>query len=370
MMDKNIFNKFNKFKNEKRSNIFKNEKKYNKFKSINKINKFENINKINRFKPNKNKFSKLKKKNRFKKKYFNKFDEYSKLISKYNKLRKFDKSKTLQVLKRLEKSEERKSKQLEIYDIWKKKIQRKLAKLKRILRKKKKRKFIKLLKRIPSGRMKSMDNVAGYYFPTPAAKLIKDQLIHAGFHLGGSIKRFRPEMSFNLLGKRHSIFLIELTGSVFYLKRGLAYIGRAALLKIPVLFVVSSKEGRDYLSDSIIKRGNYAIKGKYIPGAISNYKSVGAMPELPGVVCIGDSKNCAHSIRECINLDLPFFGICDSEMDPSWFYFPVFGNNDSLEGSRVLCYLVRETITIQEKNLRKKFGGIARKWRRILKGVA
>jgi ribosomal protein S2 len=331
--------------------------KENKYKKFNRRKKAKRTNKPNKYK-----------------RLFraNNYSKFNKLITKYNRLKKFDKSDLLKKLQKFDNlnEKERKPKKLDRKEIWKIKIKKKLKRLKRKLRKQKKRRFIKLFKMIPSGRMNIRDNVVGHYFPTPVARLIKDQLIHAGFHLGGSIKRFRPEMSFNLLGKRHSIFLIELTGSVFYLKRGLAYIGRAALLKIPVLFVVSKKEGRDYLSDSIIKRGNYAIKGRYIPGAISNYKSVGSMPELPGVVCIGDSKNCTHSIRECINLDLPFFGICDSEMDPSWFYFPVFGNNDSLEGSRVLCYLVRETIIIQEKNLRKKFGGIASKWRRVLKGVA
>ena len=147
----------------------------------------------------------------------------------------------------------------------------------------------------------------------------------------------------------------------------MAYLGKSVSLKVPVLLVLSKKEGRDYLSKRIHQLGHFATSGRYIPGTISNYRHVRAFPELPGVICLGDTSNCGLAINECRKLEIPFFGICDSDMDPSWFFFPIFGNNDSLEGSKLLYVLFRETLLVNEKKIQKEFLDLDLRWRSVLK---
>lgn len=201
----------------------------------------------------------------------------------------------------------------------------------------------------------------------PLMKIVKEQLINSGLHLGGHPKILRKEMNNYVVGKREGLCLIDLMGSVYYLRRGLKYLGTVVRRRVPVLCVLSKKEGKDYLSNFLVKAGHYAIKGRYVPGTISNYRSVKVMKELPGVVCIADSKDGGYAIRECMNLELPYFGLCDSEMDPNWFCFPVFGNNDSTDSSRLLVYLVYETILLQERYLKRKFYKVDLKWKRLLR---
>ena len=208
--------------------------------------------------------------------------------------------------------------------------------------------------------------------PILITKTVRSQLINAGLHIGDHRKRIMSSMNCYVIGNRHSVSMIDLVGSIYYLRRGLINIGHVVKNKMPILCVLSRNEGKDYLSLNLEKIGHYGIKGRYIPGTISNYRSVNLMKELPGVVCIADTKDGGHAIKECMNLELPYFGLCDSDMEPSWFCYPVFGNNDSVEGSRLLVYLVYTTIELQERRLRKRFLKTDLKWKWLFRrrGVA
>lgn len=187
---------------------------------------------------------------------------------------------------------------------------------------------------------KSYYLLAYYLNPVIVSQLTSQTLVNAGLHLGG---RWNHEMSSVLLGKRHSFSLIDLTSSLIFLRRGLVYVGRAVSFRLPILVLLSGN--KSYLSQEKTFQG---IGGKrYIPGTLSNYRAVKLITELPGIVCIGDSYKCVHAIKECGQLQLPFLGLCDSEMDPNWFCFPVFGNNDGAEGTQLLVFLVQETISLE-----------------------
>jgi len=203
-----------------------------------------------------------------------------------------------------------------------------------------------------------------YFSPRFCSQVSMQQLVNAGLHLGGHYSQWNQEMSQFVLGQRHSFYLISLSSSLIYLRRGLFYLSRALSFHRSVLFVSSEKEGRDYENSRIHRLGHYAVKGRYIPGTISNYRSVRLMRELPGVVCIADTKNCLHAVKECGRLQLPFFGYCDSEMDPRWFCFPIFGNNDSYEGTRLLFLLVLEGIRTGRFRVRQRWLKVFRRWNR------
>lgn len=197
--------------------------------------------------------------------------------------------------------------------------------------------------------------LSSFLNPVGISQVVVSQLVNAGLHLGGNQARWNPEMSMALLGVRHSLCLVDLSESVCYLRSGLSYLARSVRVKVPILFVTSEKGGHDYLSNRLVYLGHSSTRGRYIPGTISNYRSVGQVKEVPGVVCIGDSYFGVHAIRECARLQLPFFGLCDSEMDPRWFCFPVFGNNDGVEGMELLFGLVYETVMVADRKLKRRF---------------
>jgi ribosomal protein S2 len=199
-----------------------------------------------------------------------------------------------------------------------------------------------------------------YVSPTSVSQTSLDQLINAGLHLGG---RWNSEMSMLVLGKRHGLFLIDLSESLIYLRRGLVYLSRAVSFRLPVLSLLSGKRG--YLNKKVKPDYDFfkTVGGsRYIPGTLSNYKSVKKTKELPAVVCIADSERCVHAIKECGRLQIPFFGLCDSEMDPRWFAFPVFGNNDGAEGTQLLFGLVWETVSLESFKVKGRMGRLAKKW--------
>lgn len=164
------------------------------------------------------------------------------------------------------------------------------------------------------------------------------QLIHAGFHLGGSSKVFFNSNTNYWVGYRGNFYIPNLSYSLVFVRRGLMFISKACYFLISVLFLSSDVERKDYLSS------RYLVSMSYIPGILTNYRSVGRLKSIPGFVCLADTKNSAHGIRECLNLDLPFFGPCDSEMDANDFFFPIFGNNDSVEVVKLLFYMLKDTI--------------------------
>lgn len=245
-----------------------------------------------------------------------------------------------------------------------------LRKVRKFLSFKKKKRLVRVLrddknKYVSVFRKKGFLLVGQYFSPSRVVQVVSNQLINAGLHLGGRMgNRF---MSNLLLGKRHGLFLIELSGSLLFLRRGLSYVSRSVSVQIPILLILSKKDGRDRLSEKFRQLGHYATVGRYIPGTVSNYKCVKTLNELPGVVCIGDTLNCMHAIKECAKVRIPFFGLCDSEMDPRWFCFPVFGNNDSAEGSQLFYSLLSETVVLADWRLKKKFVSIERKWSHLFK---
>lgn len=245
-----------------------------------------------------------------------------------------------------------------------------LRKIRKLLSFKKSKRLIRVLQNskktyLSVFRKKGFYLSGQYFAPARLVQVVSCQLVNAGLHLGGRMcNRF---MSSSLLGKRHGLFLIELSGSLLFLRRGLSYVSRSVSFRIPILLILSKKDGREHMSKKFRQLGHYATIGRYIPGTVSNYKCVKTLNELPGVVCIGDTLNCMHAIKECAKVRIPFFGLCDSEMDPRWFCFPVFGNNDSKEGSQLFYNLLSETVMLGDWRLKQRFVSLERKWSHLFK---
>lgn len=49
-------------------------------------------------------------------------------------------------------------------------------------------------------------------------------------------------------------------------------------------------------------------------------------------------------LKESINLQIPILGLVDTNMDPDFFLYKFFGNNDSIENIQFLFEFINEAI--------------------------
>ena len=189
------------------------------------------------------------------------------------------------------------------------------------------------------------------------------QLLESGVHFGHATRRWNPKMAKYIFTARNGIYIIDLQKTANQIES--AY---AALLEIvknegKVLFVGTKKQAQEAVMEEAMRSGQYYVNQRWLGGTLTNFKTIKKrinklqdlykmeengdfeklpkkevikliaertklekflggikeMQKLPNALFIVDPRKERNAILEARKLNIPVFGIVDTNSDQGCF---------------------------------------------------
>lgn len=214
------------------------------------------------------------------------------------------------------------------------------------------------------------------------------QLLEAGVHFGHHTRRWNPKMKPYIFGVRNGVHIIDLQQTVPMLDRALKAIRDIAASGGRVVFVGTKRQAQDLIKDAAKRCGQYYVNERWLGGMLTNWKtitksinryreleeildgsesenftkkeqlmmtrernklesSIGGIRDmggLPDAMIVIDTMKEDIAIKEANNLNIPVFGIVDTNSDPDGIDYLVPGNDDAIRSIELYCDLFVEAV--------------------------
>ena len=205
-------------------------------------------------------------------------------------------------------------------------------------------------------------------------------LLEAGVHFGHQKRRWNPKMKEYIYTTRDDIYIIDLQKTSKCLDR--AY---DALKKIvedggKVLFVGTKKQAMEAAEESATRTNMYFVNERWLGGTLTNFRTIRSrirrmeeiekmeengtfdllpkkeviglkkeyeklnknlrgirdMKKIPQAIVIVDPKKEEIAIKEARILNIPVFGVVDTNCDPDMVDYVIPGNDDAVRSVKLL----------------------------------
>ena len=215
-----------------------------------------------------------------------------------------------------------------------------------------------------------------------------NNLLEAGVHFGHQTKRWNPKMKEYIFTSRDDIYIIDLQKTAAKIEE--AY---AALLEISknggkTIFVGTRKQAQEAAKEEAIKSDSFYVTERWLGGTLTNFRTIrnrvkrmetiekmeadGTFDLLPKKVVIGLKKEYAKldkllcgirsmeklpqamiivdpskeeiAIREARKLNIPVFGIVDTNCDPDMVDYVIPANDDAIRAVKLILGVMNNAI--------------------------
>ena len=213
-------------------------------------------------------------------------------------------------------------------------------------------------------------------------------LLEAGVHFGHQTKRWNPKMKEYIFTSRDDIYIIDLQKTAKKIEE--AY---AALLEIAknggkTIFVGTRKQAQEAVKEEATKSDSYYVTERWLGGTLTNFRTIRnrvkrleqiekmeqdgtfdllpkkeviglkkeynklnnllcgirAMDKLPQAMIIVDPSKEEIAIREARKLNIPVFGIVDTNCDPDMVDYVIPANDDAIRAVKLIIGVMNNAI--------------------------
>lgn len=213
-------------------------------------------------------------------------------------------------------------------------------------------------------------------------------LLEAGVHFGHLTRKWHPKMTSYIFMKKNGVHIIDLSKTILNLKKACIKIKDIVSSGKSILFVCTKKQGKDIVTSYAKKLGMPYVTERWFGGFLTNlhtirkaikkmnsierkkkdgtYKSlskkekllidrsyfklnrnlgsVSTMVNLPGAIFIIDIIKEKIAIKEAQKLNIPLFGVVDTNSDPRQVNYPIPANDDSSKSINLIMNYVSKNI--------------------------
>ena len=205
-------------------------------------------------------------------------------------------------------------------------------------------------------------------------------LLEAGVHFGHQKRRWNPKMKEYIYTTRDDIYIIDLQKTSKCLDR--AYDALKAIVEDggKVLFVGTKKQAQEAAEESAVRTNMYFVNERWLGGTLTNFRTIRSrvrrmeqiekmdsdgtfdalpkkeviglkkeyeklnknlrgirdMKRLPQALVIVDPKKEEIAIKEARILNIPVFGVVDTNCDPDMVDYVIPGNDDAVRSVKLL----------------------------------
>ncbi|MFO7891286.1 MAG: 30S ribosomal protein S2 [bacterium] len=224
------------------------------------------------------------------------------------------------------------------------------------------------------------------------------QLLMSGAHFGHVTRRWNPKMKPYIFMKKNNIHIIDLNKSLHLLLESCKQIAKIVENGEKILFVGTKKQAKDIIKVEAERCEMPYVNERWLGGTLTNYvnikksikhlknlekmevdgtfdkltkkevlmierekvkleKTLGGIKELkkiPGALFIVDTNNEYIAVNEANKLDIPIFGVIDTNCDPDPIDYIIPANDDAFKSISLLVRTVTDTIIEAKTKLKMK----------------
>jgi small subunit ribosomal protein S2 len=216
-------------------------------------------------------------------------------------------------------------------------------------------------------------------------KTLQQHLMEAGVHFGHLRKKWNPKMLPYIFAEKKGIHIIDLNKTVEGMQESAAALKQMAKSGKKILFVATKKQAKEIVSEAAERVGMPYVTDRWLGGMLTNFgtirKSVKKMQSIekllsdgtldsitkkerltlsrdkdkmqkvlggitnmarvPSAVFMVDITNEHIALAEAKRLNIPTFGIVDTNSDPNKVDFAIPGNDDATKSIAIIVnYIV------------------------------
>jgi small subunit ribosomal protein S2 len=225
------------------------------------------------------------------------------------------------------------------------------------------------------------------------------QLLESGVHFGHATRRWNPKMKKYIFTARNGIYIIDLQKTANEIEKSYQ-----ALLNIvkdggSVLFVGTKKQAQEAVRDEAARTGQFYVNQRWLGGTLTNFKTIrkrikrlqdlykmeedgdfakltkkevvklidereklekflGGIKEmktLPSALFIVDPRKEHNAILEARKLNIPVFGIVDTNCDPDDVDYVIPANDDAIRAVKLVTWVMGNAVIEANGGVVEKF---------------
>ena len=205
-------------------------------------------------------------------------------------------------------------------------------------------------------------------------------LLEAGVHFGHQKRRWNPKMKEYIYTSRDDIYIIDLQKTSQKIDEAYEAMKEVAQNEGKVLFVGTKKQAQEAVEESATRTNMYFVNERWLGGTLTNFKTIRSrikrldeiekmeadgtfellpkkevinirkeydklnknlrgireMKKLPDALVIVDPRKEEIAIREARKLNIPVFGVVDTNCDPDMVDFVIPGNDDAVRSVKLM----------------------------------
>ncbi len=212
------------------------------------------------------------------------------------------------------------------------------------------------------------------------AVITKKQLLEAGVHFGHNTRRWNPKMKEYIYEERNGIYIIDLTKTEQLVEDAYKALYSIAQNGGKVLFVGTRKQTQDVIKEEATRANMYYVDQRWLGGTLTNFKTIkksiarlykieqmaedgtfdvlpkkeviilkkeqeklnknfGGIKTLTGVpdaLVVVDPKTEHNAVLEARKLNIPIFGLVDTNCDPDDVDYVIPANDDAIRSVKLI----------------------------------
>ena len=213
-------------------------------------------------------------------------------------------------------------------------------------------------------------------------------LLEAGVHFGHQKRRWNPKMREYIYTSRDDIYIIDLQKTAKKIEEAYMAMKEIAEAEGKVLFVGTKKQAQEAAEECALRTDMYFVNERWLGGTLTNFKTIRSrvkrleeiekmeadgtfdllpkkevikikkeydklhknlrgirdMKKLPAAIVIVDPRKEENAIKEARILNIPVFGVVDTNCDPDMIDYVIPGNDDAVRSVKLMLGVLTNAI--------------------------
>ena len=213
-------------------------------------------------------------------------------------------------------------------------------------------------------------------------------LLEAGVHFGHQTKRWNPKMKEYIYTSRDDIYIIDLQKTAKKIDEAYTALKEIVANGGKVLFVGTRKQAQEAIKEEAIRSNSYYVTERWLGGTLTNFKTIRRrvrrleeiekmetdgifdllpkkeviglkkeyakldnllcgireMNKLPQALFIVDPSKEENAIKEARKLNIPVFGIVDTNCDPDMVDYVIPANDDAIRAVKLITSVMANAV--------------------------
>lgn len=214
------------------------------------------------------------------------------------------------------------------------------------------------------------------------------RLLEAGSHFGHQTRRWNPKMKKYIYGARNGVYIIDLAKTVDLISKAYFAMKEIVANGGKVLFVGTKPQCKEAIEAEALRSGSFYMSNRWLGGTLTNFKTIQGrirflkelerkeedgelnllpkteaallrkekekllfnlngikeMRKVPNAIFVIDPMAEHNAVNEARKLNIPIFGIVDTNSDPDLVDFPIPANDDAVKSTSLILALIADAI--------------------------